>query len=207
MKFTATTLLALTAYATATPLCTAAREKCDAVEPSKFLGDWFEIGRTFIISNTFQRGCDCVEAKYRALPNTRDIQVTNTCVRNGEPTQIVGSATPLSNSELKVTFAPEGPLGGIATFFQNLADGPNYVIKNVWTDAQGNYERALIVAPQRRIPFGNRLESIWILARSTQVTDAQIKETLDYARAAGFNPDASRWERTEQQTCRSAVSQ
>jgi lipocalin len=109
---------------------------------------------------------------------------------------------------LRVSFPATGPLAGIGNFFQSLATGPNYQIRNVWVDANGNYQRALITAPTSRLipDFLERpLQAIWILARTSSLTDAEIKETLDYARASGFDPDASQWERTEQVTCRSAI--
>jgi apolipoprotein D and lipocalin family protein len=198
----ATAIIAAVAFAKTTPLCSDARAKCDAVDLPKYLGNWFEIGRSFIIRNTFERGCDCVEAKYKLNPDNKNVEVTNTCVRRGEFTEIVGNAEPLSPSEFRVSFNPGGAGGAIASFFQSLARGPNYVVKNVWLDEQGNYQRALVVAPQRRIPFGRFLDSIWILARTPSITDAEIQETLEYARAAGYEPEKARWEKTEQVTCR-----
>jgi lipocalin len=194
--------IASLAAAAITPLCIDARAKCEAVEVGKVVGNWVEVGRSFIIRNTFQRGCECVEAKYTLKPDNKNIEVVNICVRDGVPINIVGNALPLTNSELRVSFPQEGPLGSIANFFQELNQGPNFIIKNVWADAEGNYQRALIVAPQNRIPFNRFLESIWILARTPTISEEQIKETLDYARASGYNPDASRWEKTEQTTCR-----
>jgi lipocalin len=118
------------------------------------------------------------------------VRVENTCVNNGNSTNIVGSARPLSNSELQVRF-PGSP---------NLP-GANYVIKNVWVNAEGEYERALVVSPL--IPFTPAsLQFTWILARKPTISDEEIKESLDYAVAAGYNPTAANWQRTEQVTCR-----
>ncbi|KAJ3314821.1 hypothetical protein HDV04_005242 [Boothiomyces sp. JEL0838] len=182
-----------------TPLCNEPTQLCN-IDPSKYIGDWYEIGRTAIIRGTFESGCDCVQAKYAFKPDG-DIQVTNTCVKNQKYSTIVGNAHPLSPSELKVTFSPAGFNGGIGTFFQNLIPGPNYVVKNVWTDADGNYERALIVSPLHIPGIEKYTESIWILSRNSSIPQADIDESLAYATAAGFHPVQSKWEPTDQTTC------
>ena len=64
---------------------------------------------------------------------------------------------------------------------------------NVWTDANGEYKRALVTNGGKLFKL---LDSIWILSRDPVISDADVQETLDYARKAGFNPDAAKFERT-----------
>jgi apolipoprotein D and lipocalin family protein len=188
----------LTAVSAATPLCTDPTQKCDVLDLQKYLGGWFEIGRTAIIRNTAQRGCECVEANY-SLRDTGVVGVRNTCVANGTFTEIFGQAVALGPSEFQVTF-PSVPAPPFA--------GPNYVVQNVWVDAQGNYERALVVSPIPSFITGPRRETtqfIWILARKSAISEQEIQESLDYVTKAGYNPIASDWQKTDQVTCRSAI--
>jgi apolipoprotein D and lipocalin family protein len=189
------TLLSLATAAS--PLCTDPLAKCDALDLPQYLGGWFEIGRTAIIRNTAQRGCECVEANY-SLKEDGVVGVRNTCVRNGTFTEIFGQAVALGKSEFLVTFpgVPGPP-------FQ----GPNYVVLNVWEN-NGVYERALVVSPIPPFVTGPQRETtqfIWILARKSAISDEEIKESLNYAVAAGYNPVASDWQKTDQVTCRSAI--
>ena len=189
-----------------TPLCNNPTAKCE-IDKSKYLGGWFEIGRTSIIRNTFERNCECVEAKYAPLADK--ISVTNTCVGpKGDFTTIQGTATPLSNSELKVVFPGNGKNAGIATAIQNAIPGANYVVKNVWVDEQGNYQRALVVAPLINwLPNAveKHFEFTWILSRTSSISEQDIKETLDYVKAAGYHPEESDFQLTEQVKCRGSV--
>ena len=66
------------------------------------------------------------------------------------------------------------------------------MIKNVWTDADGNYKRALVTYGKALGPF----QFIWVLSRDPVISDADLKETLDFARANGFNPSEASFQRT-----------
>ena len=189
--------LFLTALVSASPivssngyqaLCSDSMSKCDSIDLSKYLGTWYEIGRTKAITRV--QGNDvCVQANYSLLSPSL-VKVVNSSVRNGKPGSITGSALILSNSELNVSFFVP-PMGAV----------PNYTIKNLWIDENGEYKRALIVGKKEGIEESE--QSIWILARENAVSDKEIEESLDYATSAGFNPTASEWKRTEQVTCRS----
>ena len=168
-----------------------------SINLSKYLGRWFEIGSTRVIRNTFEKDLDNVTAEYTLLPNGT-IQVVNSGVNNktSQVSTVTGNAKILSSSELKVSFG-----GYLASFFQNLFPGPNYKILNVWTNKAGDYTRALVVSPQYWfIPdfLQKYIQYIWILARRPVISDRQIKETLNYAEASGFNPRASKWRKTLQ---------
>lgn len=169
------------------PLCTDPTSKCDIIDLSKYLGTWYEIGRTKAISR-IQGNDVCVQANY-SLSSPMLVKVVNSSVRNGKQGSITGSALILSNSELNVSF-----------FVPPTGDVPNYTIKNLWVDENGDYKRALIVGNKEARDESD--QSIWILARENIASDEEIKESLDYATAAGFNPTASEWKKTEQVTCR-----
>jgi lipocalin len=168
------------------PLCSDPTHLCP-IDPANYVGDWYEIGRTAIIRDTFEANLDCVKASY-ALENPTTVQVTNTGFNSltSQPASIVGSATIDNPSELTVTFGDNTLGGEIGAFFQGLA-GPNYKILNVWTDAAGNYQRALVVDSILGIEF------IWVLARTTTISDAEVNESLDYARNAGYFPYLAGW--------------
>lgn len=169
-----------------TPLCSDPTSKCDLVDLSKYLGTWYEIGRTKAIDR-FEGNDVCVQANY-SMVNPKLVKVVNSGVGDGKPNQITGSAKVLSPSELLVSF-----------FVPPIGSTPNYVIKNIWTNGNGDYKRALVVSPKGS---DESLQNIWILARDTVISDQDIKETLAFVTSAGYNPVASEWKRTEQVTCR-----
>ena len=86
----------------------------------------------------------------------------------------------LAPAQLYVSF---GTGGGSPAFL-----GANYIIKNLWVDAQGNYQRVLI-GYGKNLPASFQLT--WVLAREEVISDADLEESLDYAVAAGFNPKAA----------------
>jgi apolipoprotein D and lipocalin family protein len=200
MKFSSA-LFALSACASLTPLCNDAKSACDALDLSKYIGKWYEQGATFSIRNTIESGCSCVEANYRIKENG-DVEVKNTCVKKGKIIEAIANASPKSKSEFKVVFTPDQPGGGLITVIQNASQSPNYLVKNVWMDQQGNYQRALVVAPRKTFPFGKNLDSIWVLSRTTTIPQAEIDEILAYATAAGYDIKAAQWKPTDQITCR-----
>jgi lipocalin len=120
MKFS--TLTVISSVCALISLSKDPKTKLDALEVNKFVGGWFEIGRTNLISQTIERNCDCVEANYTALSD--GIEVVNTCVRNKVPDTITGKAVQVNKnsiSELKVSFkqSNSGFFGDIGLFFQN----------------------------------------------------------------------------------------
>ena len=187
-------ILVALASANLTPLCTDPYGRCK-IDNNKYLGSWYEIGRTSLIRNTFEKDCNCVKADYKLKPDGENILVDNTCVRPStlalEP--IVGNAKILKEGRFKVSFGDAITGNKVGRFFQNLLLGPNYVVSNVWTDEAGNYKRSLVT-------YGKALPSkyqfTWILSRDPVVTDEEIEEYLDYAKAVGFNPDKAEFERT-----------
>ena len=178
-----------------TPLCVDPSAVSCAIDSSKYLGTWYEQGRSQIIRSTFEKDSRCVTANYQLKADQRNVQVTNKAI-TGSPAKldvIVGNAQLLDTpGQLKVSFGDQSTGGQIGNYFQNLVPGPNYVVKNVWTDANGEYKRALVTYAKALGP----LQFIWILSRDPVISDADLKETLDYARKAGFNPDAAKFERT-----------
>ena len=134
MQFSATLISAIIASAsvaavpaasadTLTPLCTDIKaDSCSAVDPAKYLGTWYEQGRSQVIRGTFEKDCNCVTADYKLKPDGKNVQVTNSCVnaKTNAFNPIVGNAAILSNSELKVSFGDSSVGGQIGQFFQNL---------------------------------------------------------------------------------------
>jgi apolipoprotein D and lipocalin family protein len=190
-------LLILEAFCHLSPLCVYTDEECNAVDLDRYLGRWYEIGTTWKVRNLFQRNCQCTQANYDKQGPTL-LQVRNTCVRKGNPTEIVGTAKPITTSKLKVSF----PVGGfIGRSVMNLSKKPNYQILNVWVDEQGSYKVALVVQPKPKLSIpgvSKSLQSIWILSRSFDLDDETINTVLSYAIDAGYDPESSGWEPTVQ---------
>lgn len=181
------------------PLCTVPENKCDALDVPTYMGDWYEIGATRLIRNTFESGCTCTTANYTL--RTSDVSVENVCQKDNALNTVQGKAVQLGPSEFKVTF-PGGPIGD---FFQNVVyNGPNYVVKNVWVDTNGNYRRALVVSPKNGLipDFVQKwFQSIWILSRDAVIDQSEIDEILEYVKQAGYDPEAAAWKSTARTNC------
>ncbi len=188
-------LLAAVASAALTPLCNNPSDTACNIDAAKYLGSWYEIGRTSIIRNTFENNCNCVKAIYNLKPDGKNVEVNNKCVnpQSLALTEILGNAAIIAPGQLKVSFGDSSLGGQIGQFFQNLIPGANYNVKNVWVDEQGNYKRALVTyGKSLPAPF----QFTWILSRDAVISDDEIKTYLDYARKAGFNPSGAGFERT-----------
>ena len=173
-----------------TPLCNdPSAESCAAIDPSKYLGSWFEQGRSLFIRSTFERDCNCVNANYALKPDGKNIRVGNTCVdaNTNALKPIVGNAALLSNSQLKVSFGE-----GIARAIQDSIPGANYLIQNVWVDEKGDYKKALVTFGKGK---GKR-ESIWVLARDAVLSQEEVDEALEYAKLAGYDPVGAEFQAT-----------
>jgi apolipoprotein D and lipocalin family protein len=197
MKFsTIVSLFATTTFAASTPLCTDAKAPCDKVDLSKYLGTWYEIGNTLIIRTIIQRNLQCVRAEY-SLNADGNINVRNSGInsRTNEFTSIDGVAKVVNNNELIVGFPSTG---------MPEQDSTNYIIKNIWVDADGNYSRVLVVSPKIRF-LPAITQFTWILSRTPQLTQQEIDETLAYAEAAGYKPKRAFFRITEQATCASSI--
>ncbi len=73
------------------------------VDLKKYLGKWYEIAA---FPQSFQKGCSCTFAEYSLRPNG-DIQVKNTCLKEGKTKIATGKAVvkdKATNAKLSVTF-------------------------------------------------------------------------------------------------------
>ncbi len=165
------------------PLCNdPSLDACAApFEAGKYLGTWFEQGRSSIIRNTFERDLNCVRARY-SLNADGTVKVDNSGVnaKSNEYTSIIGSAKIVSPAVLEVAF------GGPST-------GPNYYIKQLWTDAEGNYKKALVTYG-KNLPGFAQFE--WVLTRDEIISDAELNDALAYGKLAGFDSTKNGFERT-----------
>lgn len=138
------------------------------VELTRYLGRWYEICR-LPLKWEDETATD-ITATY-ALNEAGKVRVDNRCFDDkGEPTQALGEATPVdeSNARLKVTFLPE--------FIRWIpfTDGDYWVLK---LDAE--YRTALVGSPDRK--------NLWLLSRTPNIDDATIDEYLAEARRQGFD--------------------
>lgn len=134
-----------------------------SVDLARYAGEWYQIEA---FPNFFQRGCEKSKAVYTPLPDGK-IRVVNSCVRNGKPASITGTATPVpgsNNSKLKVRFF--GPFAG-----------------DYWIlDLDKDYRWVAVGHPNRRY--------LWILARSPHLDAATLARIR--ARLAAQGHDISR---------------
>jgi apolipoprotein D and lipocalin family protein len=143
----------------------------EAVDLSRYAGDWFEIAR---FPNRFQRRCvRDVRATYVRRPDGR-VDVTNRC-RTADETiieahgiaRVVDERT---SAKLKVRFAP-----AVLSFLPMVWG--DYWILGLAPD----YSWAVVGSPDRAY--------LWILARTPLLSPEQFAAAVATARANGFDVD------------------
>ncbi|MCA9242955.1 MAG: lipocalin family protein [Phycisphaerales bacterium] len=139
------------------------------VDLNKYVGVWYEIAR---YPNTFQGGCEDTTATYELMDDGR-VSVLNRCVKGDYVDTIQGTARvvdPDTNAKLKVQFF--WPFEG-----------------DYWILAVGDdYQWALVGEPSRSM--------LWILARQSQISDAEYDSMIGMLPDFGY--DADRLIRTPQ---------
>ncbi len=146
-------------------------ETVSSVDLSKYVGQWYEIGR---LPNRFQKKCaDSVTAKY-TLRSDGNIKVVNRCRKqSGEFTTATGKAKIVdkqTNAKLKVTF--------FWPFY-----GKYWIL-----DLGPNYEYAVVGEPGR--------DYLWILSRTPTMDERLYQNLVAKMQARGF--DTTRMIRTVQ---------
>lgn len=135
----------------------------------RYVGLWYEIAR---FPNNFEQGCAGVTAEYAALPDGK-VSVINTCRKEtpeGEARQAKGTARIVdaaSNAKLKVTF-----------FWP--FEGDYWVL-----DRAEDYSWSLVGEPSGRY--------LWILARTSKISDELKTNLLERLKMRGYNTDALHW--------------
>jgi len=143
----------------------------DAVDLTRYLGEWFEIAR---FPNRFQNACTGdVRATYTRRPDGR-IDVFNRCrSTDGRLIDARGVARIVdarTSAKLKVRFAPA------ALSFLPFVWGDYWIIS-----LADDYSWAVVGSPDRAY--------LWILARAPAMETAQLAAARAAARANGFDVD------------------
>lgn len=135
---------------------------------NRYLGDWFEICRLPL--RWEDETATNVTASYSLQPDGK-IRVDNRCFdKNGDPTQAIGEAAPVddTNAKLTVTFLPE------SLRWIPFTKGDYWVLK-----LAGDYTVSLVGTPNR--------EHLWLLARGPKLHQGIQRAYLDEAVARGFD--------------------
>lgn len=158
-------LLAITAPANAQkPLAVV-----PAVDLSRYVGKWYEVGR---LPNRFQKDCAGEVAAEYALLAGNQLQVVNTCRKtNGQTIRAEGQARLADkngpNSKLEVRFAP--------TWLSWLPA----VWGDYWIIALADdYSYAVVGTPDRKY--------LWVLSRTPKLDEAKYQSLIQQADAQGF---------------------
>lgn len=135
---------------------------------SKYLGDWYEIAR---LDFYWEKNLKNVSASY-SLKKDGNIKVVNQGqhIHSGKIKTSIGKAKPVgepTKGALKVSFF-----------------GPFYSGYNIM-HIDENYQYALI--------FGDSLDYIWILSRTTTIPEAIKAKYLAYAQSAGYSINNLIW--------------
>lgn len=170
-------LLALSLLAASVTACTTTTEReglppvqtVNRVDLPSYLGTWYEIAS---FPQSFQRGCSNTTARY-AMREDGDIEVLNTCTKDGEQKQALGRARVVdaaTNAKLEVSFF--GPFWG-----------------DYWIiDLADDYSHAIVGSPSR--------DALWILSRTPGMDEAKLEALKGVIEPQGF--DVTRLQRTQQ---------
>ena len=137
------------------------------VELPRYMGIWHEVAR---LPMFFQRGCVESTAEY-AIKKDGSVSVVNSCLKNGKPKQVRGTATVVdakTNAVLEVRFNEWFPV-----FIPRAKQG-NYFI--VWLAS--DYSAAAVGTPDRKC--------LWILARTTSLPKTTYDRIVAHCRKLGF---------------------
>lgn len=130
------------------------------VDLARYIGVWYEIAS---FPQHFQKGCADTQAKY-SLKDNGEIEVLNSCFRNGKVDTAKGTAwvaDKSTNAKLKVSF-----------FWPFRGD---YWIIELGT----NYEYAVVSAPSRNY--------LWILSREPRMEEPHYAALVERLRDRGFD--------------------
>jgi len=135
----------------------------------RYLGKWYEIAR---LDHSFERGLTRVSAEYSMRPDG-GVKVVNSgfSEKENRRKEAIGRAYFVKDAEtgfLKVSFF--GPFYG------------SYVIFELDHE---NYQYSLVCGPSR--------EYLWILSKTTTISDDVKTRLLEKAKAAGFATDKLIW--------------
>ena len=139
-----------------------------AFDLNRYLGEWYEIAR---FDHSFERGVERAKAKY-SLKDDGTIEVVNSGIKNGKPKTAVGKG--------KTTDTP-GLLR--VSFF-----GPFYADYRVML-IDKEYTRALVGS--------GSADYLWILSRTSGLSETAKSELLAEARRRGYDTDKLIWVKQE----------
>lgn len=143
----------------------------------KYSGGWFELASSYDIANTIEKGCECPVAYYSAnATNPDNIDVTNSCIRDGQFWKMQGVAYPTDvDGQLNVRL-----FGGSTKSSQ----AANYIVTKLWSDEFGDYEYALV--------GGNKENTWWFLGRSPMWNETVAGEAKAALEDMGYNVTSAR---------------
>ena len=170
--FFSASLRAQTADAVQQPLTTVAR-----IDLPRYQGTWYQLA---LYPNRFQAQCVANTRATYALQDDGTVRVTNQCrTADGKESEAIGQARPAASTQvnqgqlappqLQVRFAPQW------LSWLPMVWGDYWVI-----ELAGDYRYVVVGEPKR--------EFLWVLARSTSLTDADWLAITTRLKEQGYDP-------------------
>ncbi len=165
-------LVAQTSGLASQPLTTVA-----SVDLSRYQGTWYQLA---LVPNRFQAQCVAHTRATYALQADGTVRVTNQCrMANGQESEAIGQARPAASATVKQ--------GQLVPPQLEVRFAPQWLswLPMVW----GDYWVIQLAADYRYVVVGEpKREFLWVLARSTSLTDADWTAINTRLKEQGYDP-------------------
>ena len=165
-------LVAQTSGLASQPLTTVA-----SVDLSRYQGTWYQLA---LVPNRFQAQCVAHTRATYALQADGTVRVTNQCrMANGQESEAIGPARPAAAATVKQ--------GQLVPPQLEVRFAPQWLswLPMVW----GDYWVIQLAADYRYVVVGEpKREFLWVLARSTSLTDADWTAINTRLKEQGYDP-------------------
>ncbi|KAI8896533.1 hypothetical protein BC833DRAFT_597156 [Globomyces pollinis-pini] len=150
------------------PMCTPKMEVCP-IKTDTFFGTWYEIARTpSKVSNNLT--CIATTFKNNSLSHDNLFFVTSVGLNITSTSNFTlsGNGTVIDPAKFRIDLP----------IYRDLLNKPNFIVRNVWVDLKGNYQRAVISSPNST---NDESDSYYVLSRSKLMSQIQLEAATKFA--------------------------
>jgi len=135
----------------------------------KYMGKWYEL---LHYPAPFQKPASYNTTAYYKLNEDKTVSVCNESYANGEYSKAEGIARPRGETQFRVDFQPEDVLQNMPNLNEKDGDEPNYIIRKIWLDEEGDYAFALVTNQEQ--------DALWLLSRDKRPSTKDVEKVMAY---------------------------